>query len=160
MMIAVLSAVVAIPQVYAAHEGAVQTPYPKANCISGAINGACDVAEIELANGTMFVFQIDNSFLHRDNPVPQPQTETQTQSVSNDDEGDDSGDEDSTSGSEDNSCYDSGFRAGQNGPFSQPTYDHCGDEEGGDDAYYNGFISGCMKADNSRETCESATDAD
>lgn len=60
----------------------------------------------------------------------------------------------------DYSCYKSGFNAGQNGPFSQATYDHCGDEEGGDDAYYNGFINGCMKADNSEEVCEQATDAE
>lgn len=59
------------------------------------------------------------------------------------------------------SCYDSGFRAGQNGPFSQPTWDHCGDEEGGDDAYYKGFIKGCMSVEgNSNDVCESATDAE
>jgi hypothetical protein len=57
------------------------------------------------------------------------------------------------------SCYDAGYDDGQNGPFSEPTWDHCGDEEGGDDAYYDGFIDGCMDADNSRDVCESATDA-
>ena len=58
------------------------------------------------------------------------------------------------------SCRDSGYRAGQNGPFSQETYDHCGDEDGGDDAYYDGFIDGCMSVSgNTRDVCESATDA-
>ena len=57
------------------------------------------------------------------------------------------------------SCYDAGYDDGQNGPFSEPTWDHCGDEEGGDDAYYDGFIDGCMDVDNSRDVCESATDA-
>ncbi len=57
------------------------------------------------------------------------------------------------------SCYDAGYDDGQNGPFSEPTWHHCGDEEGGDDAYYDGFIDGCMDADNSRDVCESATDA-
>lgn len=57
-------------------------------------------------------------------------------------------------------CYDSGYKAGQNGPFSQDTYDHCGDEIGGDDAYYLGFIDSCMSVEgNTRDVCESATDA-
>ena len=58
------------------------------------------------------------------------------------------------------SCKEAGYNDGQNGPFSQPTYDHCGDEEGGDVPYYNGFIEGCMDANNSRDVCEQATDAD
>ena len=57
------------------------------------------------------------------------------------------------------SCRDAGYNDGQNGPFSQPTYDHCGDEEGGDDAYFNGFINGCIDAGNTRDVCEQATDA-
>lgn len=57
------------------------------------------------------------------------------------------------------SCYDTGFSDGQNEPFSQATYDHCGDESGGADAYYDGFIDGCLAADNTRGVCESATDA-
>ncbi len=57
------------------------------------------------------------------------------------------------------SCRDSGYRQGQNGQFSKDTYDHCGDESGGDDAYYNGFIDGCTDAGNSREVCESASDS-
>ncbi|MGH9976587.1 MAG: hypothetical protein ACRD8Z_12240 [Nitrososphaeraceae archaeon] len=31
---------------------------------------------------------------------------------------------------EDDNCYDAGFEDGQNEPFSQSTYDHCGDEQG------------------------------
>jgi hypothetical protein len=57
------------------------------------------------------------------------------------------------------SCRDAGYNDGQNGPFNQPTYDHCGDEEGGDDAYFNGFINGCIDAGNTRDVCEQATDA-
>ena len=57
------------------------------------------------------------------------------------------------------SCRDAGYEQGQNGPFSVDTYDHCGDENGGDDAYYKGFIDGCMSVeDNTKDVCESATD--
>ena len=38
------------------------------------------------------------------------------------------------------SCRDAGYEQGQNGPFSEDTYDHCGDEKGGDDAYYKGRL--------------------
>ena len=51
------------------------------------------------------------------------------------------------------SCYDRGFIDGEDHPFSQNTYDKCGDE------YYQGFIAGCMSIEgNSRDTCESSTD--
>lgn len=51
------------------------------------------------------------------------------------------------------SCYDRGYIDGEDHPFSQNTYDRCGDD------YYQGFINGCMSVDgNSRDTCESATD--
>jgi hypothetical protein len=41
---------------------------------------------------------------------------------------------------------------------SQSTYDHCGDESGGADAYYEGFINGFMAVEgNTRDICESAT---
>ncbi len=62
------------------------------------------------------------------------------------------------------SCRDAGHDDGQNEPFSQGTYDHCGeeeggDDEGGDDAYYEGFIDGCKSVEgNTRDVCESATD--
>lgn len=58
------------------------------------------------------------------------------------------------------SCRDAGYDDGRNRPFSLGTYDHCGEEEGGDDAYYNGFIEGCMSVEgNTRDVCESATDS-
>jgi hypothetical protein len=58
------------------------------------------------------------------------------------------------------SCYNAGYDDGQNGPFSKGTYDHCGEEAGGNDAYYDSFIDGCMSVeDNTRDVCESATDA-
>ena len=57
------------------------------------------------------------------------------------------------------SCRDAGYDDGQNGPFSEDTHDHCGDEVGGDDAYYEGFIDGCMSVEgNTKDVCESATD--
>ena len=57
------------------------------------------------------------------------------------------------------SCRAAGYDDGQNGPFSQGTRDHCGEEEGGDDAYYKGFIDGCKSVEsNTRDVCESATD--
>lgn len=56
-----------------------------------------------------------------------------------------------------NACYNDGHEAGQDGSFSQELYDFC--EEYGDE-YYDGFIDGCMSQDNSRDVCESATDAD
>jgi hypothetical protein len=44
--------------------------------------------------------------------------------------------------------------------FSQETYDHCGDEEGGDDAYYERFNDGCMSIEgNTKDVCEPATDS-
>ena len=57
-------------------------------------------------------------------------------------------------------CYKAGFKDGLDNPFSIPTWDHCGDEEGGDDAYYDGFIDGCMSVEgNITDACESATDS-
>ena len=62
-------------------------------------------------------------------------------------------------GSGDSSCYNSGFNDGQ---MAHLVNQHgiCGDEEGGDDAYYAGFIDGCISVEgNTRDVCESATDA-
>ena len=57
------------------------------------------------------------------------------------------------------SCRETGFNDGQNGPFKGGTYDHCGNEANGDKAYYDGFIDGCMSVEgNTRDVCESATD--
>jgi hypothetical protein len=51
------------------------------------------------------------------------------------------------------------LKMGQNGPFNDATYDHCGDEATGDQAYLDGFIDGCMSVEgNTRDICESATD--
>jgi hypothetical protein len=52
------------------------------------------------------------------------------------------------------SCENDGLYDGKNNPFSQELYDMCGD------TYYQAFIEGCMSVDNSRDVCESATDAD
>ena len=52
------------------------------------------------------------------------------------------------------SCYERGIIDGEDHPFNQITYDNCRDQ------YYQGFIEGCMSVDgNSRDVCESATDA-
>lgn len=52
------------------------------------------------------------------------------------------------------SCYERGIIDGEDHPFNQRTYDNCRDQ------YYQGFIEGCMSVDgNSRDLCESATDA-
>ena len=51
------------------------------------------------------------------------------------------------------SCNNDGLYDGENGAFSQGLYDMCGD------TYYEAFIEGCMSEDNSRDVCESATDA-
>lgn len=100
LLLALFLVVSIIPFADAAHQGTDidKLPYPKAECISGTINGACDVAEAKLANGTMFVFAIDNSFLHRVGPEPtQAKPQTQTNSVSNNnDGGDDEGAADKT----------------------------------------------------------------
>lgn len=58
------------------------------------------------------------------------------------------------SNDEDVSCYDRGYIDGQDYPFNQRTYDRCGDD------YYQGFLQGCMSVEgNSRDICESTTDA-
>jgi hypothetical protein len=58
------------------------------------------------------------------------------------------------SNDEDVSCYDRGYIDGEDHPFNQRTYDRCSDD------YYQGFIQGCMSVEeNTRDTCESATDA-
>jgi hypothetical protein len=67
--------------------------------------------------------------------------------------------EEETDGDWNNSCRDAGFEDGQNGPFNDATYDHCGDEATGDQAYLDGFIDGCMSVEGTtRDVCESATD--
>ena len=52
------------------------------------------------------------------------------------------------------SCYERGFRDGEEYPFDQNTYDVCGYD------YYRGFIEGCISVEgNTREACEMATDS-
>ena len=52
-------------------------------------------------------------------------------------------------------CFDLGHEDGQNNPFNQDLYRGCDDYPG---MHYNGFIAGCMTADNTQETCERFTD--
>jgi hypothetical protein len=57
-----------------------------------------------------------------------------------------------------NACYNDGQAAGEEDEFSQELYEFCG--EYGEE-YYQGFIDGCMSVEgNTRDVCESATDAD
>jgi hypothetical protein len=59
-------------------------------------------------------------------------------------------------------CDDAGHRDRRNGEFSREVFgDNCGSMENAEDnSYYNGFIEGCMSVEgNTREVCESATDA-
>jgi hypothetical protein len=51
------------------------------------------------------------------------------------------------------SCRDTGYDDGRNGPFDNDKYDECGR------FYYDAFIDGCISADNTIDVCESATDA-
>lgn len=52
------------------------------------------------------------------------------------------------------SCYERGVIDGEDHPFNQRTHGNCGDE------YYQGFLYGCMSVEgNSKNICESATDA-
>ena len=52
------------------------------------------------------------------------------------------------------SCFERGIIDGEDHPFNQRTFDNCGND------YYQGFLEGCMSVEgNSRDVCESATDA-
>jgi len=53
-------------------------------------------------------------------------------------------------------CYDDGLEDGQNNPYDHERGRGCDDYSG---SYYNGFIAGCISAENTRETCESFIDA-
>jgi hypothetical protein len=58
-------------------------------------------------------------------------------------------------------CEADGYEAGQDDSFSQKLYEMCEEVVGGADAYYEGFIEGCMSVEgNTRDVCELATDAD
>ena len=53
------------------------------------------------------------------------------------------------------SCENDGLYDGKNNPFSQELYEMCRDR------YTDAYIEGCMSVEgNTRDVCESATDAD
>jgi hypothetical protein len=53
------------------------------------------------------------------------------------------------------SCTNDGLYDGKNNPFSHELFRMCGD------TYYDAFIEGCMSVQgNTRDICDSATDAD
>jgi hypothetical protein len=53
------------------------------------------------------------------------------------------------------SCENDGLYDGKNNPFSQELFEICGN------TYHDAYIEGCMSVEgNTREVCESATDAD
>jgi hypothetical protein len=58
-------------------------------------------------------------------------------------------------------CFDEGFEDGRDNPFSQDKYVECGGSQGaGNNAYYNGFVAGCLSVEgNTANICESATDS-
>jgi hypothetical protein len=56
-------------------------------------------------------------------------------------------------------CYDGGFKDGQNKPFENEAHKECGDYGDGADRYYDGFIDGCMSVSgNTKDVCAGATD--
>lgn len=63
-------------------------------------------------------------------------------------------------GSSEGGCYNVGYENGQNDSFSEDAFqDNCGPLNS-DNRYYQGFIDGCMSVEgNTREVCESSTDA-
>ena len=53
------------------------------------------------------------------------------------------------------SCQNDGLYDGKNNPFSQELFEMCGN------TYHDAYIEGCMSVQgNTRDVCESATDAD
>lgn len=61
-----------------------------------------------------------------------------------------------------NGCFDKGYEDGRDNPFDIDEYDKCGGSSGGpgNNAYYNGFVSGCLSVKgNTAEICEKATDS-
>lgn len=53
-------------------------------------------------------------------------------------------------------CYDDGYEDGRNNPFDQERNQGCNEYSR---SYYNGFLAGCESAGNTKETCETFTDA-
>jgi hypothetical protein len=59
-------------------------------------------------------------------------------------------------------CFDDGYEDGRDNPFDIDEYDKCGGSSGGpgNNAYYNGFVAGCLSVKgNTAEVCEKATDS-
>jgi hypothetical protein len=59
-------------------------------------------------------------------------------------------------------CYEVGYNNGQDGSFHYGVFDHCDRpyyRDDGKNQYYEGFIDGCVDADNSREICDRFADA-
>lgn len=58
-------------------------------------------------------------------------------------------------------CYDEGLDHGKDHPFSMEAYEACGGNLGaGNNAYYNGFIAGCLTVEgNTAPECENAADS-
>jgi hypothetical protein len=59
-------------------------------------------------------------------------------------------------------CFDKGYEDGRDNPFDIDEYDKCGGSSGGpgNNAYYNGFVAGCLSVKgNTAEICEKATDS-
>jgi hypothetical protein len=58
-------------------------------------------------------------------------------------------------GTDTSSCEKDGVYDGKNNPFSQELFEMCGN------TYHDAYIEGCMSVQgNTRDVCESATDAD
>jgi hypothetical protein len=57
-------------------------------------------------------------------------------------------------------CFHEGYNDGRDNPFSLEKYRDCGGSMGpGNNAYYNGFVAGCLSVSgNTAEECEQATD--
>lgn len=57
-------------------------------------------------------------------------------------------------------CYDTGYRDGQDSPFSVTTFQECNTESkfvDGQNQYQEGFLEGCMSIEgNTRDACETA----
>ena len=54
---------------------------------------------------------------------------------------------------QDETCHGIGYVDGQDNPFDQVMFARCGS------AYYDGFIDGCVAANNTVEICDQAADA-
>ena len=67
----------------------------------------------------------------------------------------DDDDDDGEKGNENDPCYNAGFEAGQRGSFNQTQQSDCGTTG---QAYYEGFISGCISSGGGDySTCDAKT---